>query len=182
MAVPWHGVSTLILESGGETTAILITAIVRLLIPPSGLTPTNTTDGSCGKGKGNTVCGSWKDGNCCSRLVPSRGQCIRMYVFANGSSSGWCGSGDAYCGSGCQSGDCVSGGKTQDGTCGSAHKDMVCGDFPQGGCCSAAGWCGRTKAHCGDGCQSGPCGWKSFTNQVAVKCTYEASGSNSYCT
>ena len=35
----------------------------------SGLTPTNTTDGSCGKANGNTVCGNWPSGSCCSRLV-----------------------------------------------------------------------------------------------------------------
>lgn len=33
----------------------------------------------------------------------------------------------------------------------------MCGNWPQGSCCSAAGYCGDTTDHCGDGCQSGPC-------------------------
>ncbi|CAE7012155.1 chitinase [Pyrenophora teres f. teres] len=102
----------------------------------SGLKPTNTTDGTCGKSNGNTVCGSWSTGSCCS-------------------SSGWCGTGPAYCGSGCQSGDCSNGGETTDGTCGSKHKDTTCGSWPQGGCCSASGFCGSSEAYCGIGCQSG---------------------------
>ncbi|ORX99883.1 glycoside hydrolase superfamily [Clohesyomyces aquaticus] len=32
----------------------------------SGLVPKNTTDGTCGKGHGNTVCGDWPQGSCCS--------------------------------------------------------------------------------------------------------------------
>ncbi|KAK7958671.1 hypothetical protein PG988_013519 [Apiospora saccharicola] len=96
----------------------------------SGMTPVKTTDGTCGKKNGNTVCGDWPTGNCCS-------------------SSGWCGGTAEYCSSGCQSGDCVTGGETADGTCGLAHKHAT-----------AAGYCGNTQAHCGDGCQSGPCGWR----------------------
>ncbi|KAK8127960.1 hypothetical protein PG984_009068 [Apiospora sp. TS-2023a] len=105
------------------------------------MTPVKTTDGTCGKKNGNTVCGDWPTGNCCS-------------------SSGWCGATAEYCSSGCQSGDCATGGETADGTCGLAHKHATCGSWPAGSCCSAAGYCGNTQAHCGDGCQSGPCGWR----------------------
>ncbi|PQE06279.1 glyoxal oxidase protein [Rutstroemia sp. NJR-2017a BBW] len=48
-----------------------------------------TTDGSCGVGNGNTVCGNWVNGNCCS-----------LY--------GFCGNSSAHCGAGCQSGNCLS--------------------------------------------------------------------------
>lgn len=35
----------------------------------SGLTPVNTTDGTCGRANGQTVCGDWPQGDCCSRQV-----------------------------------------------------------------------------------------------------------------
>lgn len=47
-----------------------------------------TKDGSCGQQYGETVCGNWAAGNCCS-----------MY--------GYCGNGAAHCGDGCQSGNCT---------------------------------------------------------------------------
>ncbi|EAS34988.3 glyoxal oxidase [Coccidioides immitis RS] len=46
---------------------------------------------------------------------------------------------------------------TNNGHCGSAHKNMVCGDWPKGSCCSPFGICGNTTSHCGYGCQSGAC-------------------------
>jgi len=46
---------------------------------------------------------------------------------------------------------------TVDGTCGTNNNNTVCGDWSQGSCCSMYGYCGNTTAHCGDGCQSGPC-------------------------
>ncbi|KAH0373081.1 DUF1929-domain-containing protein, partial [Aureobasidium melanogenum] len=46
---------------------------------------------------------------------------------------------------------------TKDGTCGATNDNTICGDWPQGSCCSMYGYCGNTTAHCGDGCQSGPC-------------------------
>ena len=65
---------------------------------------------------------------------------------------------------------------TKDGSCGAANGGTVCGSWPQGGCCSMYGCkfllpfiyaldvgtlrctvCGNTAAHCGQGCQSGPC-------------------------
>lgn len=47
-----------------------------------------TADGTCGLMNNNTVCGDWKNGNCCS-----------LY--------GYCGNSSAHCGAGCQSGDCT---------------------------------------------------------------------------
>ncbi|KAJ9641404.1 hypothetical protein H2199_005374 [Coniosporium tulheliwenetii] len=46
---------------------------------------------------------------------------------------------------------------TTDGSCGATNKNAICGNWPQGGCCSMYGFCGSTTSHCGDGCQSGPC-------------------------
>ncbi|KAK2742947.1 hypothetical protein FQN57_005077 [Myotisia sp. PD_48] len=46
---------------------------------------------------------------------------------------------------------------TVDGMCGSSYRDTVCGDWLAGSCCSPYGFCGNTTAHCGSGCQSGPC-------------------------
>ncbi|KAF2109263.1 glyoxal oxidase [Lophiotrema nucula] len=46
---------------------------------------------------------------------------------------------------------------TTDGSCGATFGNTVCGNWPQGACCSMYGYCGNTTAHCGSGCQSGPC-------------------------
>ncbi|KAI4768276.1 galactose oxidase [Aureobasidium sp. EXF-3400] len=46
---------------------------------------------------------------------------------------------------------------TKDGTCGATYDNTICGDWAQGSCCSMYGYCGNSTAHCGDGCQSGPC-------------------------
>ncbi|KAI1520357.1 chitinase [Pyrenophora tritici-repentis] len=40
-------------------------------------------------------------------------------------------------------------------TYGSKYKDKTCGSWPQGGCCSASGFCDSSEAYCGVGCQSG---------------------------
>lgn len=132
---------------------------------PSGTSP--RPDGRCGSAFGGATCdpnGAY--GGCCS-------------------SAGWCGSTTAHClpSNGCQSGCTVSttsvpppsttssgepiisptggggnnGGQTTDGTCGASNGNTVCGNWPQGGCCSQYGYCGDTSAHCGAGCQSGPC-------------------------
>lgn len=50
----------------------------------------HTTDGRCGAGFNNFICGNWEQGSCCS-------------------SGGWCGDSESHCGDGCQS--CC------DGTC-----------------------------------------------------------------
>ncbi|KAJ0382111.1 hypothetical protein COL922a_013212 [Colletotrichum nupharicola] len=115
-----------------------------------------STDGQCGPSNGGTTCTGSTFGKCCS-------------------SSGWCGTDDAHCGSGCQSGDCVKGAVTTDGSCGIGANDAICGSWPQGDCCSPQGWCGNTDAHCGTGCQSGSCKDKG----TSTKPTTSAGGSGS---
>lgn len=46
---------------------------------------------------------------------------------------------------------------TVDGSCGAKFGNTVCGNWAQGSCCSMYGYCGNTTAHCGEGCQNGPC-------------------------
>lgn len=46
---------------------------------------------------------------------------------------------------------------TTDGSCGAKFGNTICGNWAQGSCCSMYGYCGNTTAHCGEGCQSGPC-------------------------
>jgi hypothetical protein len=46
---------------------------------------------------------------------------------------------------------------TLHGVCGTEHDDTLCGDWKYGSCCSLYGVCGDGLAHCGEGCQSGPC-------------------------
>ncbi|KAK4781125.1 hypothetical protein SAY87_017231 [Trapa incisa] len=83
----------------------------------------------CGSQAGGALCAG---GLCCSQW-------------------GWCGTSDAYCGSGCQS-NCPT--PTSSGQCGSQAGGALCS---AGLCCSQWGWCGNGDAYCGSGCQSGPC-------------------------
>lgn len=94
-------------------------------------------DGQCGI-NAKTTCKESGFGDCCS-------------------ASGWCGSDDGHCASGCEStyGTCTIGGKTTDGTCGVGHNGFTCGTWESGACCSAGGFCGSTDAYCGKGCQFG---------------------------
>ena len=101
-------------------------------------TAPKTTDGRCGPEHGNTVCGDWADGGCCS-------------------SSGFCGNGPSHCGNGCQSGPCLEAAETSDGTCGPNYGNSICGSWPGGSCCSTSGYCGGDDDHCGIDCISGPC-------------------------
>ncbi|GAB7340085.1 hypothetical protein MBLNU457_6576t2 [Dothideomycetes sp. NU457] len=43
------------------------------------------------------------------------------------------------------------------GRCGNINNDALCGNSTAGACCSVFGYCGDSAAHCGAGCQSGPC-------------------------
>ncbi|KAL8946784.1 MAG: hypothetical protein Q9222_006862, partial [Ikaeria aurantiellina] len=104
---------------------------------PDELAP-STTDGSCGKDHGNTICGDWTDGGCCS-------------------AGGYCGNTLAYCGNGCQSGPCLNNFQTSDGTCGPLHGNSICGSWAGGACCSSSGYCGSGNDYCGPSCISGPC-------------------------
>lgn len=54
---------------------------------PSASNGPETKDGTCGASNSNTVCGSFPRGSCCSPY-------------------GYCGSGNSFCGEGCQSGPC----------------------------------------------------------------------------
>jgi len=100
----------------------------------------------CGKGIGS--CGN---NECCSKY-------------------GWCGTSNAYCGSGCQEnyGLCDSTKVTQthtistNGRCGSDNGNTAC---PDNKCCSKYGWCGTSDKYCGSGCQSefGRCNGTSNT-------------------
>ncbi|TEA14839.1 Oviduct-specific glycoprotein [Colletotrichum sidae] len=110
-----------------------------------------SADGNCGPAHGGTVCEGSTYGDCCS-------------------SAGYCGSSADHCGSGCQSGKCLTGAETTDGTCGAGAgaNGALCGSWPSGDCCSSAGWCGNTDAHCGTGCQSGSCKDGSGGSTVVV--------------
>ncbi|KAJ1988156.1 hypothetical protein H4R33_002546 [Dimargaris cristalligena] len=91
------------------------------------------------------------------------GTCSVAKPCANGtccSGFGSCGSTDAHCGFGCQSGPCkgaptpASPNLPPNGS-GSCNASTPC---QSGACCSKQGFCGFTNAHCGTGCLSGPCG------------------------
>ncbi|OHW99235.1 plant lectins antimicrobial peptide, partial [Colletotrichum incanum] len=97
-----------------------------------------STDGRCGS-NGKTCLGS-AFGSCCSE-------------------GGWCGTEQAHCSAGCQTGfgNCTTSGSTTtpvstDGSCGKNGK--TCKGSAFGACCSSAGFCGGTSDHCGTGCQS----------------------------
>ncbi|UJR26443.1 hypothetical protein I4U23_007773 [Adineta vaga] len=67
-------------------------------------------------------------GTCAATGCPSDKCCSQF---------GWCGTGDAYCGGGCQSGLCY------------ANTCNVKRSCPTGKCCSQYGWCGSTAEYCG---------------------------------
>ncbi|KAI5919333.1 hypothetical protein F4810DRAFT_714559 [Camillea tinctor] len=96
----------------------------------------NSTNGLCGAENDNQICNVFW-GYCCA-------------------STGRCGDGVAFCGSGCQGkyGNCTtsSGAISPDGTCGGAN-EYVCVGSSFGGCCSQGGWCGSTSEYCEAGCQ-----------------------------
>ncbi|KAF7550637.1 hypothetical protein G7Z17_g5573 [Cylindrodendrum hubeiense] len=59
---------------------------------------------------------------------------------------------------------------TTNGRCGSSQGDQTCKyEWDGETCCSSAGWCGSTSAHCGTGCQSkyGTCGLSSSVSAVS---------------
>lgn len=147
---------------------------------PAATTPANSgvrDDGRCGKDFGGATCdpkGAY--GGCCSEYGycgTTDGHCLK----ANGCQNG-CKDGDASATtpspvtntrppSTSTSGEPVlgkpttpsnpNGIPTTDGSCGAKFGNTVCGDWAQGSCCSMYGYCGNTTAHCGEGCQSGPC-------------------------
>ncbi|PVH78473.1 carbohydrate-binding module family 18 [Cadophora sp. DSE1049] len=139
-------------------------------------TPPPTNSGVAPRGDGQ--CGAKFGGATCDPKGPYGGCC---------SEYGFCGTTDGHClvANGCQSG-CRDGKPTApatttgepvigpvktsmapeatatarvttDGTCGASNGDTICGNWPNGNCCSMYGFCGKTSAHCGAGCQSGNC-------------------------
>ncbi|KAF2669033.1 FAD-binding domain-containing protein [Microthyrium microscopicum] len=147
---------------------------------------TASPDGSCGGATGYTCSGS-SFGACCSQF-------------------GYCGNGDAWCSTGCQSsfGTCTGSGSpssssivkrsssspapsaspppstktSTDGSCGGSQ-GMTCIGYSQGNCCSQWGYCGSTSDYCGTGCQSvfGNCG--SNTGSSSAPISSKASSSSS---
>ncbi|KAH7126810.1 glyoxal oxidase N-terminus-domain-containing protein [Dendryphion nanum] len=136
-------------------------------------------DGRCGKDFAGATCAAGGAfGGCCSAYGycgNTEGHCLP----ANGCQNGCTGqqpnptgaasasvtrppstttSGEPVLGNPSTVPDTVPTGKpTVDGSCGATFDDTICGAWPQGGCCSLYGYCGSTTAHCGAGCQSGPC-------------------------
>ncbi|KAF2280022.1 uncharacterized protein EI97DRAFT_108160 [Westerdykella ornata] len=130
--------------------------------------------GDCCSSSG--YCGN-SDAYCGSGCNPSYGKCnkptnispdgtcgaIREYSCTNSnfgtccSSSGYCGSAAAHCGQGCQPkyGKCITGQiPSNNGECGTSRGNYTCAGGPfDGTCCSIAGYCGSTVAHCAVGCQ-----------------------------
>ena len=126
-----------------------------------------STNGQCGSQNGGLTCdpaGSY--GPCCS-------------------SYGWCGSTDAHCGDGCQSGCKTTTDPTaprSDGRCGTAFGGATCdpqGSF--GGCCSSYGYCGDTPGHClaANGCQSGCTAGSGVTSAPGITTTVKPPSSTS---
>ncbi|KAH9433433.1 hypothetical protein MCOR02_005480 [Pyricularia oryzae] len=127
-----------------RNTLVNLSLLLTLASPVFGAAVSKiSSDATCGKASGFTCQGS-KWGNCCSQYS-------------------YCGSSDAYCGTGCQSGygTCKTttanpppspGPKvSQDATCGNG---VTCQGSKWGNCCSSHGWCGSSKDYCGAGCQS----------------------------
>ncbi|KAF2192656.1 carbohydrate-binding module family 18 [Zopfia rhizophila CBS 207.26] len=151
---------------------------------PSGSTVPPRSDGRCGKDFGGATCdpnGAY--GGCCSSYGfcgSTDGHCLP----ANGCQNGCAGSvssssspeptsasgtrppstttsGEPVLGKpssvSSTPGATPTGKPTTDGSCGVKFDGTICGDWPQGSCCSMYGYCGNTTSHCGEGCQSGPC-------------------------
>ncbi|KXH27886.1 polysaccharide deacetylase, partial [Colletotrichum nymphaeae SA-01] len=129
------------------TASKIVVSITSTATPTGVIGP----DGACG-GSNNYVC---EAGACCSEY-------------------GFCGTSQAYCGTGCQplfgvcgvAGPVASGGDatssapaaTQTAATGGVSPDSSCGGSngytcPDSTCCSEYGFCGTTTAHCGTGCQ-----------------------------
>lgn len=140
-----------------------------------------STDGTCGPNHGNTLCdpnSTVYKGTCCSSYgwcgnTPAHcgtgcqsGCTGAAPVTSNGGATTTVSSKTQATSAAATSQEPVlgvpstapaTGPATTDGTCGANNANTVCGNWPQGSCCSAYGFCGNTTAHCGNGCQSGPC-------------------------
>lgn len=84
---------------------------------------------------------------------------------------GYCGTGSAYCGNGCQEGPCY-----KNETTPSSHTysppspplPSTC-HCPSDLCCSQYGYCGSGEDYCGIGCQAGPCFARLNPNNVSIE-------------
>ncbi|KAF2817491.1 galactose oxidase [Mytilinidion resinicola] len=165
----WCGVTPAHCGKGCSSGCRSIPANKANAIPRASYPSSTAPPGRCGKDFGGATCdpnGGY--GGCCSQY-------------------GYCGTTPGHCGTGCQSGcsnpvsstppsvttsgepvlgkpsstisanPSATGKPTNDGSCGINFGGTVCGDWHDGACCSMYGYCGNTTAHCGDGCQSGPC-------------------------
>ncbi|KAE9370869.1 carbohydrate-binding module family 18 [Stipitochalara longipes BDJ] len=139
-----------------------------------------STDGTCGPAHGGTICdpnSTVYTGGCCSQY----GWCGNTPDYCGTGCISGCtqsstaGSGGVNVGAVAPSttttqepvigglsttmepGAAATGAVTTDGTCGAGNGNTVCGNWPNGNCCSMYGFCGNTAAHCGAGCQSGSC-------------------------
>ncbi|KAF2000686.1 carbohydrate-binding module family 18 [Amniculicola lignicola CBS 123094] len=146
---------------------------------PAGSAP--RSDGRCGKDFAGATCdakGAY--GGCCS-LYGYCGSTDGHCLVANGCQNGCTGatpssapastapagsatrppststSGEPVLGKPSATAAPTGGKATTDGSCGATFGSTVCGNWPQGSCCSMYGYCGNTTSHCGEGCQSGPC-------------------------
>lgn len=135
-------------------------------------------DGRCGKDFGGATCdANGPYGGCCSEYGycgKTDGHCLKANGCQNGCSDGapaqtapaatpantrppsTTTSGEPVLGKP-TGGSNPTGVPTTDGSCGAKFGNTVCGNWAQGSCCSMYGYCGNTTAHCGEGCQSGPC-------------------------
>ncbi|KAK8156434.1 hypothetical protein BKA80DRAFT_225161, partial [Phyllosticta citrichinensis] len=113
--------------------------------------------GACGADAGGQTCANAPSGPCCS-----------LY--------GYCGTGAAFCGAGCQNpfGQCWTNITSSSGGSVSAS---TCANAPSGPCCSLYGYCGSGNDFCGAGCQSmfGEC-WSNATSSSSRACGANAGG------
>ncbi|KAK5114626.1 hypothetical protein LTR62_002198 [Meristemomyces frigidus] len=127
-------------------------------------------DGRCGSAFGGATCDpSGAYGGCCSQAGWCGNTALHCLV-SDGCQSGCSASSAAASASTVPlsepvivpasstfGGAAATGAVTTDGSCGAGNGGTVCGGWSLGGCCSMYGFCGKTSAHCGEGCQSGPC-------------------------
>ncbi|KAG9231250.1 carbohydrate-binding module family 18 protein [Amylocarpus encephaloides] len=134
--------------------------------PPTTHPTPPRSDGRCGKDFGGALCDPKGEyGQCCSQYGfcgKTGGHCLVSAGCQNGCSAGIPSStmGEpviAPASSSMPAGSTSAAAVTTNGSCGVGKGNTVCGSWPQGSCCSAYSFCGSTSAHCGEGCQSGPC-------------------------
>ncbi|KAK7527912.1 uncharacterized protein IWZ02DRAFT_352448, partial [Phyllosticta citriasiana] len=133
--------------------------------PSSSAPGTTYPNGACGASAGGQTCANAPSGPCCSQY-------------------GYCGTGAAFCGTGCQSpfGQCWTNVTSSPvstfpaGACGASAGGQTCAKAPSGSCCSEYGYCGTGAAFCGVGCQPlyGMCNSTVQSSPAAPSSTYPA--------